>query len=76
MAGQVTEHMMTMMGPNLSHVGSRGTIVAGLLQNSDSSLALWLRNPQAQKPGALMKLPRPLTEPEIAALVHYVRAHR
>ncbi|HEV2291083.1 MAG TPA: cytochrome c oxidase subunit II [Gemmatimonadales bacterium] len=76
MAGQPTEHMMTMMGPNLSHVGSRGTIVAGRFVNSDSTMSLWLRNPQAQKPGALMKLPRALTEPEIAALVHYVRAHR
>lgn len=76
MAGQVTEHMMTMMGPNLSHVGSRGTIVAGMLENSDSNVAKWLRNPQAEKPGALMKLPRPLTEAEITALVHYVRAHR
>lgn len=76
MAGQPTEHLTALVGPNLSHVGSRGTIVAGLFENSDSTMSVWLRDPQAAKPGALMKLPRKLTEPEITALVHYVRAHR
>ncbi len=76
MAGQVTEKMTAMIGPNLSHVGSRSTIVAAMMENNDTDLAHWLRNPQAVKPDALMKLPRPLTEVEIAALVHYVRAHK
>jgi cytochrome c oxidase subunit 2 len=76
MAGQPTEHMTTMLGPNLSHVGSRGTIVAGMLENTDANLARWLHDPQAVKPGALMKLPRQLTDAEVTALVHYLRAHK
>jgi cytochrome c1 len=37
---------------------------------------MWLRNPQAVKPGSLMVLPRPLSEDEIKALVAYLRAHQ
>lgn len=71
MAGQ-----LGVMGPNLSHVGSRTTIVADLLTNTPENLANWLRDPQAVKPGALMKLPRKLTEDEIATLVAYLQAHK
>lgn len=71
MAGQ-----MGVMGPNLSHVGSRTTIVANLLVNNEENLAKWLRDPQAVKEGALMKLPRKLTEDEVQLLVSYLRAHQ
>jgi cytochrome c oxidase subunit 2 len=71
MAGQ-----MGVMGPNLSHVGSRTTIVAGLLANTDENLARWLHDPQAVKSGALMKLPRKLTDDEVQTLVAYLRAHK
>ena len=47
-----------------------------MLPNTDDNLARWLRDPNAVKEGSLMKLPRPLTEGEITALVHYLRAHR
>src|ERR671930_509751 len=42
------------VGPDLSHVGSRSTLGAGVLDNSPSDLARWIRDPQAIKPGALM----------------------
>ncbi|MEO6068858.1 MAG: cytochrome c oxidase subunit II [Gemmatimonadales bacterium] len=76
MAGQPTERLVDLQGPNLSHVGSRHHLVAGMLKNTDEELARWLRDPNAVKEGSLMKLPRPLTEGEITALVHYLRAHR
>ena len=71
MAGQ-----MGVIGPNLSHVGSRATLAGGMMPNTDENLARWLRDPQAVKPGTLMKLPRPLTEEEVQTLVAYLRAHQ
>jgi cytochrome c oxidase subunit 2 len=63
------------LGPNLSHVGSRTTIAAGALPNSDEGLARWLRDPLVVKPGS--KMPRiGLTEDEIVALVAYLRSLR
>ncbi len=41
-------------GPDLSHVGSRPTIGAGLLPTTIGSLAGWITNPQVLKPGTLM----------------------
>ena len=76
MAGQPTGNLVDLVGPNLSHVGGRHFLVAGMLPNTDDNLARWLRDPNAVKEGSLMKLPRPLTEGEITALVHYLRAHR
>jgi cytochrome c oxidase subunit 2 len=71
MAGQ-----MGVIGPNLSHVGSRATLAGAMMPNTDENLARWLRDPQAVKPGTLMKLPRPLTEDEVQILVAYLRAHQ
>jgi cytochrome c oxidase subunit 2 len=71
MAGQVR-----MIGPNLSHIGSRSTLAGAMMANTDENLARWLRDPQAVKPGTLMKLPRQLTEDEVQILVAYLRAHQ
>jgi len=60
------------VGPNLTHVGSRGIIAGGVLENTPENLAQWLRNPQAVKPGNKMVLPRQLTDEEIDALVAYL----
>lgn len=76
MVGQPTANLVDLVGPNLSHVGSRHHLVAGMFPNTDDNLARWLRDPNAVKEGSLMRLPRPLTEGEITALVHYLRAHR
>jgi cytochrome c oxidase subunit 2 len=63
------------LGPNLSHVGSRSTIAAGMLPGTAEGLARWLRDPPAEKPGSLM--PRiDLTDDEIAALVAYLMSLR
>jgi cytochrome c oxidase subunit 2 len=42
------------VGPNLTHVGSRTTIAAGILDNNAENLYTWIRDPQAVKPGNLM----------------------
>ena len=76
MVGTPLAGQLGMKGPNLSHVGSRLTIAAGMLENTPTNLARWLRDPQAVKQGSLMVLPRPLTEQEIATLVTYLRAHQ
>jgi len=76
MAGTPTAGLTGLQGPNLSHVGSRQRLAAGILENTPENLARWLREPQVVKEGSLMKLPRPLTEDEITALVAYLRAHQ
>ncbi|MDT8435114.1 MAG: cytochrome c oxidase subunit II [Gemmatimonadota bacterium] len=42
------------LGPDLTHVGSRRTIAAGILENTPENMAAWLRDPAAVKPGVLM----------------------
>ncbi|UCF41313.1 MAG: cytochrome c oxidase subunit II [Gemmatimonadota bacterium] len=61
------------LGPNLSHVGSRTTIAAGILPNTAEGLARWIRNPAGEKPGSLMPQ-MPMTEEELAALVAYLQS--
>jgi cytochrome c oxidase subunit 2 len=41
-------------GPDLTHLMSRQMIAAGTLPNSPASIAAWIANPQAQKPGTHM----------------------
>jgi cytochrome c oxidase subunit 2 len=42
------------LGPDLTHVGSRLHIAAGTLRNHRGTLAGWIADPQAIKPGARM----------------------
>jgi cytochrome c oxidase subunit II len=42
------------VGPNLSHLGSRTTIAAGYYPNDAQHLALWIKNARAMKPGITM----------------------
>jgi cytochrome c oxidase subunit 2 len=46
--------MIGQIGPNLTHVGSRTTIAAGLYPNDTRHLAMWIKNARKMKPGALM----------------------
>jgi cytochrome c oxidase subunit 2 len=43
-------------GPDLTHVGSRATIAAGLLDRTRGTLAAWIADPQTLKPGNNMPL--------------------
>ena len=42
------------LGPNLTHFGSRKTMGANLLANTPENLAKWIENPGHMKPGVLM----------------------
>ena len=65
------------IGPNLTHVGSRTTIAAGLFPNDSAHLARWIADAPSLKPGSLMtRMQPPLTDADIAALVAYLQSLR
>lgn len=58
-------------GPDLTHVGSRRTIGAGLLETTRGSLAAWIADPQTLKPGNNMPLV-PLSAEELQQVSAYM----
>lgn len=62
-------------GPDLTHVGSRLTIGAGILPNTRGNLAGWVGNPQALKPGNLMPVVE-LDSESLLAVVAYLESLR
>jgi len=42
------------IGPNLTNIGSRGTIAAGMLENTPENLIRWIDDPASLKPGVNM----------------------
>jgi cytochrome c oxidase subunit 2 len=59
------------VAPDLTHLASRRTLAAGALAMTRGSLAAWIADPQAIKPGA--KMPRvDLSPDELEAVVAYV----
>jgi cytochrome c oxidase subunit 2 len=60
-------------GPDLTHVGSRGKIAAGMLETTHDHIAQWVRNPQAFKPGTRMP-PQPLGDDDLQALAAYLES--
>jgi cytochrome c oxidase subunit 2 len=80
--------MMGVIGPNLTHVGSRTTIAGGLYPNDAKHLSRWIKNSRAMKPGVIMptlgkgeldpvtkaNVPMGLTDEQIADIVAYLQA--
>jgi cytochrome c oxidase subunit 2 len=68
------------VGPDLTHVGARTTIAAGLLENTPEQLARWISHPDQVKPGNKMYttgyIPNHVTlDPdEVTALAAYLRS--
>ena len=60
-----------MIGPNLTHVGSRATLAGAIYDNTPENLGHWLTDPPARKPGSLMPN-QALTKDQVAALVAYL----
>ncbi|MEN8144380.1 MAG: cytochrome c oxidase subunit II [Gemmatimonadota bacterium] len=60
------------LGPDLTHIGSRRTIAAGILENTPQEMARWIRDPQAIKPGVLMPS-MGLSEEQIQTIVAYLQ---
>ena len=61
------------LGPDLTHIGSRRKIAAGILDNTPENMALWLRDPSSVKPGVLMPT-LDLDEDTIRTLVAYLES--
>jgi cytochrome c oxidase subunit 2 len=61
------------IGPDLTHVGGRRRIAAGILDNTPENLARWIRDPQGVKPGALMVVPE-LDDETVSRIVAYLQS--
>jgi cytochrome c oxidase subunit 2 len=64
------------LGPDLTHVGSRLSIGAGILPNDVGTIAGWIASSQHLKPGNLMPAFRDFAGEELNALAHYVASLR
>jgi cytochrome c oxidase subunit 2 len=62
-----------LVGPDLTHLASRGTIAAATLPNTESHLRGWIVNPQQIKPGNLMP-PNPLSGDELQSMIKYLES--
>jgi cytochrome c oxidase subunit II len=59
------------IGPDLTHIASRQTIGAGVLDNNAQNLTAWIDDPQTFKPGVLMPDLR-LTSQQVQELAAYM----
>jgi cytochrome c oxidase subunit 2 len=68
------------VGPDLTHFGSRTTLAAGLLENSPENLAAWISDPESLKPGNIMHRDgyvvnqTELSNEDVKALVAYLNS--
>jgi cytochrome c oxidase subunit 2 len=62
-------------GPDLTHLMSRSTIAAGAALNTPENLSLWIKTPEAIKPGSLMPAMQ-LSKSDLDALVRYLETLR
>lgn len=61
-------------GPDLTHVGARRTLGAGILPNGSGAMAGWISDSQAIKPGNRMPAYPVLTGPELRAVAGYLES--
>ncbi|HET9664956.1 MAG TPA: cytochrome c oxidase subunit II [Burkholderiales bacterium] len=61
-------------GPDLTHIGSRLTLAAGVLPNNAGTLAGWIASSQHLKPGNLMPSFQHFHGDELQALARYLEA--
>ncbi|MBV9580789.1 MAG: cytochrome c oxidase subunit II [Chloroflexi bacterium] len=61
------------VGPNLTHVASRGVIAGSILENNATNLRRWLSDPPAVKPGSIMPN-LGLNDHELDVLVAYLQS--
>jgi cytochrome c oxidase subunit 2 len=61
-------------GPDLTHVGGRLSIGAGVLGNGPAALGAWIADPQHVKPGNLMPETKTLPGEELRALAAYLES--
>lgn len=63
-------------GPDLTHVGSRGTLGAGILPNNRGTMMGWIGNSQAIKPNNRMPPYTLLTSEQLTQLAIYLEAQK
>jgi cytochrome c oxidase subunit 2 len=63
----------SLIGPDLTHVGSRQTIAAGTLPNTRGHLSGWIVDSQSVKPGNKMP-PNSLNPEDLQALLDYLQS--
>lgn len=61
------------IGPDLTHIGSRRTLAAGILPMTTAHLTRFIRHPEAIKPGVRMPAFPQLTEAEAQAIARYLQ---
>jgi cytochrome c oxidase subunit 2 len=62
-------------GPDLTHLMSRDTIAAGAAPNTSQMLRLWIRSPDAIKPGSKMPA-MGLSDQDVDAVATYLETLR
>ena len=76
--GCCNAHSPGLQAPNLTHVGSRKTIAAGVLDNTPDKMTQWIRDPQSIKEGSKMTYGSdtakvPLSDADLASVVAYLQ---
>lgn len=61
------------IGPDLSHIGSRRTVAAGILANSEENIARFIAYPEMIKPGARMPAFGMLPPQDIRAIAGWLK---
>ena len=78
------------LGPNLTRLGARGTLAAGMMENNEENLIRWITDPQSMKPGVIMPgvnmaavgkngveyPPTSLTEEQVRAVAAYLLSQK
>lgn len=60
------------VGPDLTHLGGRTALAAGILPMTAEALRAWISNPEAVKPGAEMPAYDHLSDTDMTALAAYL----
>jgi cytochrome c oxidase subunit 2 len=58
-------------GPDLTHLMSRKTLAAGVMDNNRDNLTRWIANPEQDKPGCRMPNMR-LSDADTRSIVNYL----
>lgn len=64
------------VGPDLTHIGSRHTLAAGMLNNNTANLEAWITHAQSLKPEVVMPDLTEFTGPQLQAIVAYLQQLR
>jgi cytochrome c oxidase subunit 2 len=62
------------LGPDLTHVGGRLSLAAGILENRPEEFAAWIGHPERMKPGVLMPRFGMLPRAHLDAIAAYLEA--